>query len=142
MSDVLGAGRSSGCCAGSRARKTNERGSASPPARRPARWRARCARWIGAREAAAGSGFPDEDEDDERRVGVVLRCSPHVRARWWHARQVANRVAGHTLSAAAFVEALTGEVLSAVPLDGALAGLHADAGDEVNTWPTTRRRPR
>ena len=33
-------------------------------------------------------------ERDEGRVGVVLRLTPRARARWWKARQVANRVAG------------------------------------------------
>jgi HNH endonuclease len=50
------------------------------------------------------------------RVGVVLRCTPAVRAKWWRARQRANRVAGHTLSGEAFAEALAAEVCSAVPL--------------------------
>jgi hypothetical protein len=50
------------------------------------------------------------------RVGVVLRCTPAVRAKWWRARQRANRVAGHTLSSEAFAEALAAEVCSAVPL--------------------------
>ncbi len=69
-----------------------------------------------AREASAGIGAPEED--DERSVGVIVRCTPSVRARWWHARQVANRVAGHTLSAGAFLEAVTAEVISAVGFQG------------------------
>src|SRR2546427_557677 len=52
--------------------------------------------------------------DDEKRVGVVLRLTPRARARWWSARQVANRVAGHVLSHGAFAEVLTAEVLSGV----------------------------
>ena len=55
--------------------------------------------------------------DDEKRVGVVLRLTPRARARYWSARQVANRVAGHVLSHGAFAELLTAEVLSGVPLD-------------------------
>ncbi|MGH7336676.1 MAG: hypothetical protein ACREI7_03785, partial [Myxococcota bacterium] len=59
----------------------------------------------------------DSDSDDEKRVGVVLRLTPRARARWWSARQVANRVAGHALSHGAFAEVLAAEVLSGVPLD-------------------------
>jgi hypothetical protein len=51
-------------------------------------------------------------------VGVVLRLTPRARARWWSARQVANRVAGHALSHGMFAEVLAAEVLSGVPLDG------------------------
>jgi len=58
------------------------------------------------------------DPDEGRRVGVFVRCTPEVRARWWHARQVANRVAGHTLSMGEFAEVLTAEVVSAVGVDG------------------------
>jgi hypothetical protein len=61
----------------------------------------------------------DSERDDEKRVGVVLRLTPRARARWWSARQVANRVAGHVLSHGAFAEVLAAEVLSGVPLDGA-----------------------
>jgi hypothetical protein len=75
-----------------------------------------------AREASAGASLPEEAS--ERRVGVVVRCSPAVRACWWHTRQVANRVAGRSLSAADFVEAVTAEVLSAV-------GVAVDPGLEL-----------
>ncbi len=71
-----------------------------------------------ARNAASGVG--GLEAGDERRVSVVVRCTPEVRARWWHARQVANRVAGHALSFAAFAEVVTAEVLSAVGLEGEL----------------------
>ena len=47
----------------------------------------------------------------------MLPLTPAVRARWWSARQLANRVAGHALSPGAFAEALAAEVLSAVPLE-------------------------
>jgi hypothetical protein len=59
------------------------------------------------------------ERDEEKRVGVVLRLTPRARARWWSARQVANRVAGHALSHGAFAEVLAAEVLSGVPLDRA-----------------------
>src|SRR5262249_59936475 len=68
-----------------------------------------------ARDASAGLALADEPE--ERRAGVVVRCTPAARARWWHARQVAHRVAGHRLSVAEFMEAVTAEVLSAVGLE-------------------------
>jgi hypothetical protein len=63
----------------------------------------------------------DAEGEDEERVGVVLRLTPRARARWWSARQVANRVAGHPLSHGAFAEVLAAEALSGVPLDPALA---------------------
>jgi hypothetical protein len=59
------------------------------------------------------------ERDEEKRVGVVLRLTPRARARWWSARQVANRVAGHALSHGTFAEVLAAEVLSGVPLDRA-----------------------
>ena len=58
----------------------------------------------------------DAESDEEERVNVVLRLTPRARARWWSARQVANRVAGHPLSHGAFAEVLAAEVLSGVPL--------------------------
>ncbi len=61
----------------------------------------------------------DSECEDGKRVGVVLRLTPRARARWWSARQVANRVAGHALSHGAFAEVLAAEVLSGVPLDAA-----------------------
>src|SRR5947209_2674068 len=57
------------------------------------------------------------ESDDEERVSVVLRLTPRARARWWSARQVANRVAGHALSHGMFAEVLAAEVLSGVPLE-------------------------
>jgi len=82
-----------------------------------ARALARKVRAVDERALQTGATTRSADEDDERRVGVAVRCTPQVRARWWHARQLANRVAGHALSPAAFFEALTAEVLSAVSLD-------------------------
>src|SRR5881628_3461370 len=73
--------------------------------------RARCARSIGVRELL------DAESDGEKRVGVVLRRTPRARARWWSARQVANRVAGPALSHGMFAEVLAAEVLSGVPLE-------------------------
>ncbi len=63
--------------------------------------------------AARPSAAPPP-EDEPLRVGVVLRVAPEIRARWFFARQLANRLAGHALSWEAFADALTGEVLSGV----------------------------
>ncbi len=68
------------------------------------RSRARCAWWIGARASRSTQR-------------AVLRVTPRARARWWSARQVANRVAGHALSNSAFAEVLAAKVLSAVPIE-------------------------
>jgi hypothetical protein len=58
---------------------------------------------------------------DDAREGVVLAISARARARWWSARGVASRVAGHALSHAAFAEVLTAEVLSGVGLEPTVA---------------------
>ncbi len=88
----------------------------------------------------------DSESDDEERVSVVLRLTPRARARWWSARQVANRVAGHALSHGAFAEVLAAEVLSGVPLDSAVEP--EPAADRVQIYDTgglspipQRRRP-
>ena len=56
-----------------------------------------------------------DDPDAWPRETVSIRCTPEVRARWWHVRQLANRVAGESLSPAACAEAVAAEVLSALP---------------------------
>ena len=99
------------------ARPEDERDWLEVAARLSARALAREVRAVDERARQTGAATGSAEEDDETRAGVAVRCTPQVRARWWHARQLANRVAGHTLSPAAFVEALTGEVLSAVPLE-------------------------
>jgi HNH endonuclease len=68
---------------------------------------------------AAEAGVDALADDGDARVGVTVRCTPEVRARWWHARQVAHRVAGHTLSHAEFAEAVTAEVFAAIGLESA-----------------------
>src|SRR5206468_8721344 len=70
------------------------------------------AREVRAVDRRAREPISIEPDDDEERVGVVLRLSPRARARWWSARQVASRVAGHALSHGAFAEVLAAEVLS------------------------------
>ena len=49
----------------------------------------------------------------------MIRCAPEVRAKWWRARQLARRVAGEKLPPWACMEAVVGEVLSALPLEPA-----------------------
>ncbi len=92
----------------------------------------------------------DADSDDEARVGVVLRVSPRARARWWSARRVANRVAGHALSHGAFAEVLAAEVFSGIPLDGVcdpepLAECDEERGESTDSGGPSpspqRRRP-
>jgi hypothetical protein len=77
-----------------------------------------------------------EEEDGDRRVGIVLRLTPRARARWWSARQVANRVAAHALSHSAFAEVLAAEVLSGVPVDDAAQV------DPIQPDPSDRAEPR
>jgi hypothetical protein len=93
-----------------------------------------------ARQAGADVDAPDE-EGEERRIGVIVRCTPAVRARWWRARQLANRVAGHALPAEAFAEALAAEVLSAVPLleEGPAISIRVSCGDPGASDETTVR---
>jgi hypothetical protein len=87
----------------------------------------------------------DAESDDEERVSVVLRLTPRARARWWSARQVANRVAGHALSHGAFAEVLAAEVLSGVPLDDAGSPEpstdNGAAGESRLPWPSSARFP-
>jgi hypothetical protein len=75
------------------------------------------AREVRAVDRRAGESDLEVDGGDIARIGVVVRSTPAVRARWWRARQLANRVAGHALSGEAFAEALAAEVCSAVPLE-------------------------
>jgi len=76
-------------------------------------------RALGALEPAA----VDEDgyAADEDRAAVVLHVSGVARAKWWRARQLAQRVAGERLSHAECAEAVAAEVLSAIALEGELA---------------------
>jgi hypothetical protein len=65
-----------------------------------------------------GGGLSDVAGDDAEtwpRETVAIRCTPEVRARWWHVRQLANRVAGAALPPADCAEAVAAEVLSALP---------------------------
>jgi hypothetical protein len=73
----------------------------------------------------------------EQRVGVVLHFTPATRARWWHARQIANRVAGRALSHGDFAEAVTAEFWSAVPFDRVLVDAKRVPGNRARTEPTS-----
>jgi hypothetical protein len=68
-------------------------------------------------ESLEGGALGGGEDDPEAwpRETLSIRCSPAVRARWWHVRQLANRVAGETLPPAACAEAVAAEVLSALP---------------------------
>jgi hypothetical protein len=68
----------------------------------------------GSLEGGALGGGEDDPEAWPRET-VSIRCTPAVRARWWHVRQLANRVAGESLPPAACAEAVAAEVLSALP---------------------------
>ncbi len=76
------------------------------------------AREVRAVDRVAREPLSAVDEDGDRRDGIVLRLTPRARARWWSARQVASRVAGHALSHGAFAEVLVAEVMSGVDIDG------------------------
>ncbi len=58
----------------------------------------------------------DEDGSDTSfHVGIVVRCTPRVRAKFHMARALARRAAGENLSAWACMEAVAAEALSALP---------------------------
>jgi len=69
--------------------------------------------------AAPDGEAPDEGDGDVdfRGVGVVVRCSPEVNAKWQLAWRLASRVSGESLPRWACMEAVVAEVLSALPLD-------------------------
>ncbi len=87
------------------------------------------AREVRAVDACARGAADATADEDDHCVGVVLRCTPLARARWWHARQVANRVAGRSLSPGNFAEALAAEVASAVPIEGGLSTAAIDPSE-------------
>ena len=59
----------------------------------------------------------DEDPDTWRRVTLQLRCSAGVKGKWFHARQLARRVAGENLPPWMCAEYIAAEVLSALGLE-------------------------
>ena len=80
----------------------------------------------------------DEDGcDATRKVGVVVRCTPRVRAKFHAARALARRVAGEALPIWACMEAVTAEALSALAVGAALEGDDKDcalAGEGGASW--------
>jgi hypothetical protein len=80
---------------------------------------AREVRAVDSRALENGGAEPAIEDDDDAwpRETVRLRCSPHVRAKWFHARQLARRMAGENLPPWACAEAVAAEVLSAISLE-------------------------
>jgi len=69
-------------------------------------------------EASAEIVEPERYGDGtEIREGVVIRCTPVVRAKWSRVRQLAQRVAGERLAPSQALEAAVAEVLSTIALD-------------------------
>ena len=67
-----------------------------------------------------GGGDPaadDADPESWRRETVQLRCLPGVKGKWFHARQLARRVAGENLPPWRCTEYMAAEVLSALGLE-------------------------
>jgi len=91
------------------------------------------------RGSLEGDGLEtDEDGGDAaRKVGVVVRCTPRVRAKFHAARALARRVAGEALPIWACMEAVTAEVLCALPVGAATEGDETDcvsAGEGGASW--------
>jgi hypothetical protein len=80
-----------------------------------------------ARAEAVGHGAAEPE------TRIVVRCSPAVREKWGHVRELAERVAGQRLRAGEALELVAAEVFSSVSLDPAL--VEGDAGA-----PECRRR--
>jgi hypothetical protein len=75
---------------------------------------------VGSLEAGAGAEGGETDEDGapvEEREGVAIACAPHVRAKWFRARELARRKAGEALPVWAAMEAVAAEVASAIPVE-------------------------
>jgi hypothetical protein len=69
------------------------------------------------RGSLEGGALETDEEGSETsfHVGIVVRCSPPVRAKFHAARSLACRVAGEKLPAWACMEAVAAEALSALP---------------------------
>jgi hypothetical protein len=81
---------------------------------------AREVRAVDGRALENGGAEPPEDSDDPdswRRETVQLRCSAGVKGKWFHARQLARRVAGENLPPWMCAEYMAAEVLSALGLE-------------------------
>jgi hypothetical protein len=73
------------------------------------------------RGSLEGAGLEtDEDGCDATfKVGVLVRCTPRVRAKFHAARALARRVAGEALANWACMEAVAAEALSGLPIGAA-----------------------
>jgi len=81
---------------------------------------AREVRAVDGRALENGGGDPvadDADPESWRRETVQLRCLPGVKGKWFHARQLARRVAGENLPPWTCAEYMAAEVLSALGLE-------------------------
>jgi hypothetical protein len=86
---------------------------------------AREVRAVDGRALENGAGEPpadDADPDTGRRETVQLRCSGGVKGKWFHARQLARRVAGENLPPWMCAEYMAAEVLSALGLEVEIEG--------------------
>ena len=70
--------------------------------------------------AAEASPSDPDDPEAERREAVKVACDGRVRSKWLRTRWLARRVAGERLPTWAYMESVAAEVLSAIPLDGAV----------------------
>ena len=78
------------------------------------------------RSSLEGAGLETDEDglDADVRVGVVVRCTPRVRAKFHAACTLARRVAGESLPVWACMEAVAAEALSALPV-----AVARDSGD-------------
>ena len=85
--------------------------------------------------AAEASPSDPDDPEAERREAVKVACDGRVRSKWLRTRWLARRVAGERLPTWAYMESVAAEVLSAIPLDGAVgseaAAPYGSAGESA-----------
>ena len=87
----------------------------------------------------AGAGEGEDPDAPPSLAQVTVRCSPAVRARWMHAHEMAERVAGQALRPGEALEWITAEVCSELPL-AAPVDEAARAGEEPEAPPDTTPR--
>ncbi|HEY8494206.1 MAG TPA: hypothetical protein VIN04_09960 [Myxococcota bacterium] len=84
------------------------------------------------RASARRAPGADEDPDETTPLArVVVHCTPAVREKWLHAREMAERVAGQRLRAGEALEWVTAELCSELPFSGPVARL---ADEEASLW--------
>jgi hypothetical protein len=83
---------------------------------------------LGALESGAAEADP-EGEDGPPQECVRIRCTPAVRARWWHVRTLASRAAGESVPVWVAMEHVAAEVASALPLEGGREDGDDEAGE-------------